>query len=242
VTPSESRFLRIISALAARDVGPNDSPTLLRTLCELTPDLLSVNGAAVSLWDGAMHAGLICAAGPSAEMLDDLHVLLGEGPAVDAHAGNTPVLAPELAADGRWIEFSRSALQQGVSAVFGFPLQIGAIRIGVLTLHRTIAGSLSGAELADALVVSDIATHLLLAIKADEGVGAIPLLAELGGDWSVIRQATGMTAVQLGSTVQVAFARLRAYAFANEVALRQAAADIVARRLRFARIDETDSC
>jgi hypothetical protein len=48
-----------------------------------------------------------------------------------------------------------------------------------------------------------------------------------------VHQATGMISVQLGVTATVALIRLRAYAYANDRALREVAGDVVARRLRF---------
>lgn len=53
-----------------------------------------------------------------------------------------------------------------------------------------------------------------------------------------MHRATGMVLVQLGVTAAVALIRLRAYAYAHERRLRDVAADVVARRLRFS--PETD--
>jgi AmiR/NasT family two-component response regulator len=47
-----------------------------------------------------------------------------------------------------------------------------------------------------------------------------------------IDQATGMLTEQLGVNITDAFARLRAYAYANDLRLTDVAGDIVARRLR----------
>jgi AmiR/NasT family two-component response regulator len=47
-----------------------------------------------------------------------------------------------------------------------------------------------------------------------------------------IDQATGMLTVQLGVSAGEAFARLRAYAYAQDRRLADVAGDIVARRLR----------
>ena len=47
-----------------------------------------------------------------------------------------------------------------------------------------------------------------------------------------IDQATGMLSEQLGAGIGDAFVRLRAYAYAHDLRLTDAARDIVARRLR----------
>lgn len=50
-----------------------------------------------------------------------------------------------------------------------------------------------------------------------------------------VHQGTGMVAVQTGSTIAEALARLRAYAYGEERTLAGVADDIVERRLRFDR-------
>src|SRR6202035_5838623 len=47
-------------------------------------------------------------------------------------------------------------------AIFSFPLQIGAIEVGTLSLYRAKPGPPTAGELADVLVFADIALRLLL--------------------------------------------------------------------------------
>jgi hypothetical protein len=62
------------------------------------------------------------------------------------------------------------------------------------------------------------------------GPGGQP--AELALHRAEIDQATGMLTEQLGSGIEEAFVRLRAYAYAHDRRLTEVARDIVARRLR----------
>jgi AmiR/NasT family two-component response regulator len=48
-----------------------------------------------------------------------------------------------------------------------------------------------------------------------------------------VHQATGMILVQLGVSAEIAFVRLRGYAFAQGRRLGEVACDVVERRLRF---------
>jgi hypothetical protein len=107
--------------------------------------------------------------------------------------------------------------------VFALPVQIGAIRLGTLDLYRTGAGPLSPHELADALAFADIAGTLLLDAAADD-----PTVHH-----AQVHQATGMILVQLGTSAEAAFVRLRAYAYAHDRRLGDVARDVVERRLRF---------
>ncbi len=99
------------------------------------------------------------------ERLAELQLMLGEGPSLDAVTAGGPVLASDLdAAEARrrWPAFAPAATRAGACAVFAFPLLIGAIRAGVLTLYRDQPGSLSTFQLGDALIFADAATVLLL--------------------------------------------------------------------------------
>jgi hypothetical protein len=134
----------------------------------------------------------------------------------------------------RWPGFAPAALAAGARAVFAFPLQAGAIRTGVLSLYRAQPGPLSPLQLADALVLADIARQLLLDASAgiSQSTGYQPLDG-LSDSRAEVYQATGMISVQLGVSLEEAFVRLRAHAFAAETPLHDIAGDVVSRALRF---------
>ncbi len=62
--------------------------------------------------------------------------------------------------------FAPAAVHAGVRAVFALPLQVGAIRFGVLDLYRAGPGELDREQFADALVLADTACALLLDAEA----------------------------------------------------------------------------
>jgi hypothetical protein len=80
------------------------------------------------------------------------------------------------------------------------------------------------------LTVTETATVLALdgAGHADPGRPA-----GMSGDQAVVHQAAGMVSVQLEVRVEMAFARLRACAFAHDRRLSEAARAVVERRLPF---------
>jgi hypothetical protein len=67
---------------------------------------------------------------------------------------------------------------------------------------------------------------------ADGADGADGQQADLARHRAEVDQATGMLTEQLGVGITEAFARLRAYSYANDLRLADVARDIVARRLR----------
>ena len=119
-------------------------------------------------------------------------------------------------------------------AVFALPLQVGGDpprRAWTSTGHGR--DRFDRDQLADALLLADTACALLLdtgSTRRRRG-GREPELA--GPQHPEVHQATGMIIVQLGVTAAVALIRLRAYAYAHDRRLRDVAADVVARRLRF---------
>ena len=110
------------------------------------------------------------------------------------------MLEPDLADPGarRWIAFSIPALAAGVRAVFGFPLQVGAVRLGALNLYRDQPGPLSDDQHADALVMADVSAAAVLMMQANAPPGKLAVELESGSDFRyVVHQASGMVAVQL---------------------------------------------
>ena len=161
---------------------------------------------------------------------------LGEGPGLDAFHHCRPVIEPNLArpATARWVAFSGSAVSAGVRAVFAFPIQVGAVRVGAMNLYRDRSGPLTDSQHADALVMADMACQAILAMQAKAPPGGLALELESGGDFRfVVHQASGMVAAQLEVGVGQALIRLKAYAFGNDQPLTEVAERVVGRTLRF---------
>jgi hypothetical protein len=186
---------------------------------------------------------VMCVTDQVSEQLAELQQMLGEGPCHDVLTAAAPVLTASLRdqeAGRRWPAFAPEARRTGASGVFAFPLVIGAIRAGVIGLYRNSAGPLSDLQLRDCLLLADTATVLLLdsvdgggtAVASRDGTRPGWQSPDLAVHRVEIDQATGMLTVQLGVTAAEAFARLRAYAYAEDRRLADVAGDIVARRLR----------
>ena len=205
-------------------------------LCEDSAGLASVSGAGIMLMSGDVQRGSACSSDDVAALIEELQLTLGEGPCIDAHGQGRPVLEPDLAGPlrPRWPVFTPPALDAGARAVFGFPLHVGAVRVGALNLYRDRSGPLSVDQHADTLVMAGVAARALLVMQAQAEPGALAPELEVGGDFRyAVHQATGMVAVQARCSVGEALVRLRAYAFATDRLLSDIADEVVARRLRF---------
>jgi hypothetical protein len=166
--------------------------------------------------------------------LENLQYTVGEGPGYEAFATGGPVLVPDLAADaGRWPGFVQTASPIGAAAMFAFPLQLGAIRLGMLDLYRRRPGRLSNRELTDAAVLANLATVTVLEqVRQDRAVDDREL-ARLAGPYQEVSIATGMGAAELEIGLDEALVRLRSRAFAEDRSVLELARDVVARNIRF---------
>lgn len=180
--------------------------------------------------------GSLCTSNEVSTRIEELQYDLGEGPCVDAFRSDRPVLEPDLAHPKvpRWVAFSGPALEAGARAVFGFPVRVGAIRLGALNLYRDRPGELSDDQHADALVLADVAAHTVLRLQAGAPPGQLAGELEAHSNFHlVVNQAAGMVAAQLGVAVDEGLSRLRGYAFGHGRGLNDVARDVVSRTLRF---------
>lgn len=195
-----------------------------------------VTGAGVALMTPAGHGGTLAATDGPAKVMESLQQALGDGPCLDAFRERRPVLQPDLAATGlsRWPGFAPVALSAGIAAVFAFPLQVGAIRLGVLDLYRATPGVLDDLQLAEALDHAAAATTILLDLQYETSPTELhPQLAEVADGHREIHQATGMISVQAAVTLAEALLLLRARAYADECPLLGLAKEVLARRVTF---------
>jgi hypothetical protein len=231
VVPGERRS-RILARLAGDGLAGQETARL----CQVCADVTSVTGAGLMLMSGDVPSGSLCSTDAGSALIEQLQYDLGEGPCVDAFQLDRPVLEPDLAdpITPRWVAFTEPAVAAGARAVFGFPLQVGAVRLGAMNLYRDRRGPLDAEQYTDALVMAEVAAQAVLLLQADAPPGALTAELEAGADLHyVVHQASGMVAVQLGVSVGQAQIRLRAHAFGNGRPLAEVARDVVDRRLRF---------
>ena len=205
-------------------------------LCEVGTELSGTTGAGIMLMVGGVQQGTLSVSDETSATIEDLQHTLGEGPCIDAYNDGHPVLEPDLAdpAVPRWAAFTPAALEAGARAIFGFPLQIGATRLGAFNFYRDAKGPLTDEQHADLSVVAEVAARTVIDLQAQAPEGDLAEELRQGTDYQlVVHQASGMVSVQLGVSVGEALVRLRARSFGDDRPLTEVAADVVARRIRF---------
>ncbi len=235
-TVPTDRLAAILAHLPER--SPVDSGT--SRLCQISVEVSGTSGAGIMLLSDDLPRGSLYTTDTVSDFIDDLQYTLGEGPSIDAHSTGRAVIEPQLTSPSmhRWPALTPPVVDAGVQALFGFPVRIGAVRLGALHLYRTTSGPLANDQYRDLVIVADILARAILSMQA--GPPGEPLAVELrnGANFHfVVHQAAGMVAVQLAVSVTEAMIRLRARAFRTERSIDDVADDVVGRRIRFSTSD-----
>jgi GAF domain len=225
----------LASMATAAPVGGEGGPTgVLNRVCRTIVAELGVMGAAVNLMSsGSAAEAVVGSSDAVSARVDDLQLTVGEGPCHEALATCRPVQAANLALETRWPGYCSLAQEHGVHAVFAFPLQLGAVSLGVLDIYAAVPTTLDEGQLSLALAFAEIATETLLH-KARPGRESFldPGIRTAIGSRAEIYQAQGMVMIDLGTSLVDALVRIRAFSFGHHRSLGDVAHDIVTGTLR----------
>jgi hypothetical protein len=227
-------WARLVALLDGR---PDADPmTRARRLCQLCVEVTRVSGVSLAIVSERVRS-TVCATDEVSDRLEDLQLTFSEGPTVEAVRRQWSVSVPDLSQepDSRWPWYTPAAVDLGVRAVFVLPVQVGAIRLGALSLYRASAGSLDPEQSKDARALADAAAVLLsIGTGVDTAEAFVWAIDDRSRFRAEVHQAVGATMSQLRIDAQQAFALLRAYSFATGRPIAEVAADVMAKRLRLA--------
>jgi GAF domain-containing protein len=215
-------------------------PELLGPLTEGT----GMRGAAVTTLGNPFGSETRGASDPGVASFSERQVDLGVGPAWDALRTGRPVLLPDLRSvpPDRWPAVLPALLETGLRAVFCFPMHVGGIDVGAVTVHGPIGASLSPGAVRDATALTAIAARRVLQItlhhaeQADDPEGMSTPFSRHD-----VHQATGMIAAQLRVTVEEALLVIRARAYHRQESVRDLAARVIARDVDLRTWDDGES-
>lgn len=219
-----------------RILGDGTDELETKRLCNACAHITGMTGAGIMLMSGDVPRGSVCTTNDVSHLVEELQYTLGEGPCVDAYNDDVPVMEPDLAnpESARWLAFTPPAVAAGIRGIFGFPMQLGAVRLGALNLYCDQPGAMTDEQHSDALTMAGIAAQAVLILQAGAPAGTLATELAASSDFqSVVHQASGMVAAQLDVSVAHALIRLRAYAFGNSRSLKDVARSVVRREIRF---------
>jgi signal transduction histidine kinase len=162
----DTRMAIVLSEFARTLATEFTIPDIIEHLVHQVVRVLPVDSAGVTLMAPDSAPEFVAASDGSALRFERLQTEIGEGPCLAAYEGNQAISIADLRADPRFPRFAERALEEGMVAVFTFPLRDGESGLGALDLYRESAGPLLEAEMAAAQTLADVATVYLLNAQA----------------------------------------------------------------------------
>ncbi|MEE2033400.1 GAF and ANTAR domain-containing protein [Rhodococcus sp. CC-R104] len=223
----------------AETAGVPGEASWAREVCRMCVRYLAgIDAAALTLRATARAQDMLGASDNWAAQLDEYQYTLGEGPGARAFATGTAVLVPDLSANQvRWPGFTDAAQAIGTGAAFAFPLRIGGIRLGTLDLYRRRPGDIPVRVRADTALIADLITLALLKRAEQAEIRGESWIRE-AGSYQDVNIATGMLAARLHVSLDDAFLRLRAHAFAQNRPVPEVARDVIDQRIDAEELNE----
>ncbi|MBF6170762.1 GAF and ANTAR domain-containing protein [Nocardia blacklockiae] len=220
---------RLVSRLPE---APNRSDALSELMGTAT-DVLALSGAAVTLVEdgrcevaGALPGELMEVAAAQQDC--------ARGPGLDALRQGTPVAVPDVHRHReRWPEYTGAAVRHGVSAVVELPLQLGAVRLGVLGLYAPAPREWTAADLSlGALLAGLAANHLLTTDRLRRQQQLTDQLQHALDSRIVVEQAKGVIAGARRIGPDAAYDLIRTHARRHRIGVHEVARGIVELGLR----------
>jgi hypothetical protein len=197
-------------------------------------NVFAVTGAAVSTLGDLFGSETLSASDKQAARLDELQFDLGEGPCWDALRLAEPVLEPDLRNPVRsWPTFTDAIRDDGVAAIFAFPLTIGPLKIGAVDMYSRTPVMFDTKQSENATVMADLVARRIL----EDALHRSPTdyTDDTGNPYSrrIVHQATGIVLAQLDISADDARLVIQSHAFANDRSMMDVSRDILDGRIDF---------
>ena len=162
----ERRLSDVLSEFARTLVTDFPIQAILDHLVVRIVDVLPVSAAGVTLISPGAAPQYIAASDDLAMRFEQLQTELGEGPCLVAYEKGEAVTVPDLRVDDRFPKFTARAIEEGLGAVFTFPLRHDDHQLGALDLYRTSPGPMNAGAMTAAQTLADVAAAYLLNAQA----------------------------------------------------------------------------
>jgi transcriptional regulator with GAF, ATPase, and Fis domain len=219
--PDAETFAEVARALLAQ----KDVQQTLQKIVDMAVDTIEgCDYAAVSLLVRGKEVITGAATDDVARRVDDIQYATGEGPCLDAIRHHEVFESGDLAAEGRWPNFSTRAQEEtGITSMLCFRLFVEGDTLGALNLYSKATDHFDHESRTAGLVFAAHAALALAAAIHDEQ------MEEALQSRDVIGQAKGVLMAREGVTADQAFDMLRRASQRLNVKLREVAGSVVDR-------------
>jgi diguanylate cyclase (GGDEF)-like protein len=162
----ERRLSDVLSEFARTLVTDFPIQAILDHLVVRIVDVLPISAAGVTLIAPGADPHYIAASDDAALRFEQIQTELGEGPCIVSYQKGEAVVVPDLRTDERFPRFAPRAIEEGLGAVFTFPLRHDDRQLGALDLYRDSPGLLNAGAMTAAQTLADVAAAYLLNAQA----------------------------------------------------------------------------
>ena len=204
----------------------------IERFCRLGAARAEVDALTVTYADATGGLELLVATDELAERVAHLEFAIGEGPSFDAVSSGYGAEMEDLGgpiAAHRWPIYAAEAVRLGVRAVWAIPMRSSRM-LGTVGLYRRRPGRLTWEQHRQARAIAELISLALVDPGSNDSIG-------LGLRMDVHR-AAGMVMIQADLSIQDALVLLRSVAFTEDARVTDLAADVIAGRRRFERMDD----
>ncbi|HEV7213379.1 MAG TPA: GAF domain-containing protein [Blastococcus sp.] len=226
------------NALAAVTEPELDGPELLPVrLARACARMLPVDGAGISLVDGAQQRVPLGASSEPAADAERLQFTVGEGPCMTSQNTRMPVFAVEEELHRRWPVFS-DLLVGGTPyrAVVALPLQPALAGAGAIDLYFETSARVTELDVFEAMTVGDIVTTALSEAAVwstwTPGEGPAWLQGPVPQRRAAVWEALGKVCVDLEIDTPAALSLLRLHAYGTDSSVDDVAARVLLGEVR----------
>ncbi len=211
------------------------------SLCLPILHAIPVNFASVCTLGAPFGSETVCASASIAATFDELQFDLGEGPSWDAMHTRRPVFVDDVHSvqSSPWPALQKATRNIDVGSVYAFPLSVGSLDIGAVSLFSRGATRFTDEIIDDAEALIRVVARLVLRRSLIANPPTINLEDNEGYSRRIVHQATGMVLAQLNLSAADALLVIHGHAFSQGQTVREVATNVVTRRLDFSLIVES---
>jgi GAF domain-containing protein len=211
------------------DYQPTD---ILDKLCAAVAEVLPATGAGVMLADEHGTLRFVAASDEVVRAIEHLQIELGEGPCLHSFLTGDPVVIGDLENTDWFPRFAPRALEEGMRAVYSFPMGHGDHCIGALNVYGAAPAPFEEEDRIAGQILADVATSYILNARQFEASSRLTSQLEHALVSRIaIEQAKGRLAERHAITPLEAFERLRRYARSRGARLHEVAREVAEGRL-----------